>query len=95
MSFNRQEHCERIGQATRFPSFTPEQAKAAFWSKVDVKGPDECWLWKGASGGRYGQAYLPNHRKAGAHRLAFFWMFRAAMSTKGMRTRVMTTRVAG
>ena len=24
-----------------------------FWNKIDIKGPDDCWLWQGR-GGRYG-----------------------------------------
>ena len=30
------------------PTFTPEQRVAAFWSKVDRRGPEECWPWKAA-----------------------------------------------
>ncbi len=26
-----------------------------FWNQVEIQGPDECWLWKGNTRGRYGQ----------------------------------------
>lgn len=28
---------------------------ARFWAKVDVRGPDECWLWKRCIAGGYGR----------------------------------------
>lgn len=41
-----------------------------FWKKVDVRGPNECWLWTGATG----RAGYGTHSVAGkteyAHRLA-------------------------
>lgn len=46
-----------------------------FWSKVDVKGPDECWIWTGAiSGGTgYGSFVTAGvgSYKGGAHRIAY------------------------
>jgi hypothetical protein len=42
-----------------------------FWSKVDRRGPDECWLWRGnirANG--YGAIGI-NRRCRGAHRVAW------------------------
>lgn len=47
----------------------------AFWSRVDRRGDDECWPWKGAlgrcRGGGYGSFTLPGRRSIGAHRVAF------------------------
>lgn len=41
-------------------------------AKVDVRGPDECWPWTGATNGKgYGQLTI-NDRRAYAHRIA--WM---------------------
>lgn len=42
-----------------------------FWSKVDVRGPDECWEWLGArSGKRYG-GFWDGARVQRAHRVAW------------------------
>lgn len=43
-----------------------------FWSKVDVRGYEECWLWVGAlTGGRgYGSFHL-DRRRVKAHRFAY------------------------
>lgn len=45
-----------------------------FWEKVDVRGDDECWLWKGArgSGAGYGAIVVRGSRLEKAHRVA--WM---------------------
>lgn len=42
-----------------------------FWSKVDRRGPDECWPWTGAyAGGRYG-LFWKDGKNLGAHRVAY------------------------
>jgi len=43
------------------------------WSKIDKRGPDECWPWTGkAKVQGYGLAYLgPNERNVRAHRAAW------------------------
>jgi hypothetical protein len=43
-----------------------------FWARVDVRGPDECWLWKaGRTRGGYGAAYGPRNLHLPAHRLSW------------------------
>jgi hypothetical protein len=41
-----------------------------FWSKVDKRGPDDCWNWKGGPKLRYG-LFWNQGRNVGAHR--FIW----------------------
>ena len=49
-----------------------EKTVARFWSKVDRRGPDECWPWRaGRHWQGYGQFKL-NGKKQLAHRVAFF-----------------------
>jgi hypothetical protein len=40
------------------------------WSKIDVRGPDECWPWNGTAK-RYGSVMLPDQRNVGAHRALY------------------------
>lgn len=41
-----------------------------FWSKVDVRGPDECWPWKaGTDGAGYGKLKVDG-RDVSSHRIA-------------------------
>jgi len=42
---------------------------AAFWVRVDIRTPQECWLWQG-SGHPYGQVRVGG-RMVGAHRVAW------------------------
>lgn len=43
-----------------------------FWSKVDRRGPDECWLWTAARDHRgYGRFHFGHRRMVLAHRFAF------------------------
>lgn len=52
-----------------------------FWSKVDRRGPDECWPWTGSVCRGYGQFYIRCDGKTvaiGAHRIALAglqWVF--------------------
>lgn len=36
------------------PTTIPDDVKARFWAKVDVRGSDDCWLWTGAHYDGYG-----------------------------------------
>ena len=38
--------------AKLIPTHIPPDVEARFWAKVDVRGPDECWLWKGSRNSR-------------------------------------------
>lgn len=53
---------------------TPQEAER-FWSKVDRRGDDECWLWlAGRRETGYGQFELgrkPERKNARAHRVAY------------------------
>lgn len=47
-------------------------AIARFWSKVDKRGPDECWLWTASTDTHgYGQLRIDATRKRLAHRFAW------------------------
>lgn len=41
-----------------------------FWSKVDVRGPDECWPWKAGTNKGYG-TFKAFGRTVPAHRIAY------------------------
>jgi len=42
-----------------------------FWSKVDIKGPNDCWFWKGKTNiSGYGIFGLDG-KNIGAHRMAY------------------------
>lgn len=47
-----------------------EKLKARFWAKVEKRGPDECWPWRGASRGGYGTISI-YRTKVTAHRLSY------------------------
>ena len=51
-----------------------ETQRANFWAKIDRRGPQECWLWKGmvktSHGFSYGDFWLAG-LKIAAHRLAY------------------------
>jgi hypothetical protein len=48
-----------------------EEEEKRFWSKVDIKHPDECWIWKGAmSGGGY-PSFKFNGKVTSAQRAAY------------------------
>jgi len=50
---------------------------SSFWSKVDKKSTEECWVWKGTLDKRgYGQISQNNKARA-AHRLAYTYTYGA------------------
>lgn len=43
-----------------------------FWARVDVRGPDECWVWTGGRNSReYGVVWPRGSTNIGAHRLSW------------------------
>lgn len=58
-----------------FPDF-PDKYITRFWSKVDIQGPDDCWLWMAGTAkngyGKYGFLYGGSRYDILPHRLALF-----------------------
>jgi hypothetical protein len=55
---------------------------ARFWSKVDIRGPDECWPWlAGCSGSGYG-AFWRRDRQEPAHRVAYELTYGVALGNE-------------
>ena len=50
--------------------YLSEKDKARFWAKVDVRSPDECWLWLGARSGLGYGCFTIKHAAYTAHRIA-------------------------
>lgn len=51
-----------------------QSIEARFWAKVDVRGPDDCWLWTASTAdGGYGQFMVSStpRRITRAHRLSW------------------------
>lgn len=49
-----------------------EKDKMRFWSKIEVKGPNDCWPWKaGRRDGQYGNFWLQGKDYL-AHRISYF-----------------------
>jgi len=60
---------------TGFPEQLTEKDIERFWSKVERKGDDECWEWKGTRDiGNYGKLYIssPKRTTLMAHRISYF-----------------------
>ncbi len=55
----------KISEKIIFPSYKIDEKE--FWSLVDVKGENECWLWKGSF---KSNGYGNFHRKS-AHRVSY------------------------
>ena len=46
--------------------------EADFWNRVEIRGPDECWLWKGPlTDRRYGKTHFQGKERR-AHQVSFF-----------------------
>lgn len=58
---------------------TPEETTEAFWMRITIKGPDECWEWQGQRNKKgYGQVTLQSSESATsttAQRIAFEMIF--------------------
>lgn len=49
-----------------------EQARERFWSKVNIRDPNECWVWKASLNSKgYGQ-FGVGSKKYASHRMAYF-----------------------
>lgn len=57
-----------------------------FWSKIAVRGPDDCWLWTGAlSPAGYGHFYLGKNRKTGKKKIVLAHRFAMKLSIGRVR----------
>jgi flavin-binding protein dodecin len=63
----------RDGGARKRPGPKPKSPEDRFWSKVDRRGPADCWNWiAGRIPDGYGQFRLNNpRRQVGAHRFSY------------------------
>ena len=61
----------RFGKTARMRTRSSEEFERDFWSKAEVRGPAECWLWqRGRDGSGYGRVRA-NGKQTGAHRVAY------------------------
>jgi hypothetical protein len=53
--------------------FITEKDKQRFWSKIDIRGPNECWLWlEGLDTDGYGHCWLSSaNRSPSSHRISW------------------------
>ncbi|WP_187192258.1 HNH endonuclease [Cupriavidus metallidurans] len=50
----------------------PKSLEERFWAKVDVRGPDDCWLWQGGlNRDGYGLFSISRGKAERAHRTAY------------------------
>lgn len=63
----------RFDMADMLTTLQDDSVQARFWSRVDVRGPDECWLWTGHRSPKdYGVLHITQTRKnIRAHRLSW------------------------
>lgn len=45
-----------------------------FWRNIEVKGPDDCWIWQGSCRGEYG-TIGEGYNQLSAHRVAYELVF--------------------
>lgn len=64
----------RNGDATMarpIPTPIPDDVKARFWAKVDMRGPDDCWNWQASRNRGYGRFCIGHQKMVPAHRFSF------------------------
>jgi hypothetical protein len=56
----------------KFLTWTAPEKEAAFWEKVQIGEPNECWPWTGGrSGDGYGVHRLRDYFRSSSHRIAY------------------------
>jgi hypothetical protein len=56
---------------------TPEQIEKSFWSKVDKKGDDDCWEWRGCKHPTRGYGTFSANKNYHAHRYSYAMIYGA------------------
>ena len=79
MQTTLQSNAKGARREARLFAITPEQKEVyrkRFWSRVDIKGPKDCWLWTGGVGNYeqgYGRFGIGDSNMGVSHRVA--WAF--------------------
>jgi hypothetical protein len=53
------------------PKYERSVFNARFWARVNIKGPDDCWIWNGAKDSNGYGTVRYNSKFYGAHRFAY------------------------
>lgn len=77
----------RKGQDPTVPSRYEMTDEQRFWSKVERRGPDECWNWKAGTAGRgkviYGKAWFRGKGQS-AHKVAWILTHGPIQQVRGL-----------
>jgi len=58
-------------RGAEMPNWSEDELAARFWARVDIRGEDECWIWRGSvDGGGYGHTRRKT-KLIHAHRIAW------------------------